>query len=179
PPIIVVRDLASGRLTRVTLSPPTERHTGVWMEWISERRLAFQINWGDIYAIGSDGSKLSTLFESRTGQLPRVVALPEDDPKHIVVRSYEVTRALDDYEWVERLYSVDVGSGRRTLVYSDETGYAQFAIDHAGAPRAGVLFRDGAVEIRYRDPKREAWRSIDALAADPFGTRAKRTGPQF
>lgn len=152
---VVVRNLASGSVTRVTEA--TERDIGGYI-WVSDERLVYVRDTGGdenyrLFAVGCDGSNPLDLTPYDGVKCDIVDELEDNDDEILFQMNRRNPEVFD-------VYRLDVHSGEMQLVAENPGNIQTWQTDHEGRLRLAVTTDGVNTSVLFRDQESDPWRTV-------------------
>ncbi len=174
--VVIIYDLMD--LNKKAYAVGSEKADATWVEWASANRLLVSLRFPArrfgtpttetrLVAVNADGSNMKEMVKQRRNEIiiqikNRVVDFLSNDPNHILM-AYN-----GDNPAKPRVYSVDVNTGRGSMVQSSRTNIQGWLSDQQGRVRIAFGFDKGLEFVEARSAGAEDWRRI--WQADMLGT---------
>jgi dipeptidyl aminopeptidase/acylaminoacyl peptidase len=175
--LLITRSTLGGAL-QVVLKTDNQRFFINWIEWVNNERLVVGMRFAGsrhfvgtvetrLLSIKSDGSGVVNLVrnlprsDSMSGSVPsqqvqdEVIDWMPDDGHHVLLQLSEAERSV-----YPTVYKVNVETGNRRMVKSEERDVRHWMTDAAHRVRVGMRHTDEHTELRVCDPDGKNWRTL-------------------
>jgi dipeptidyl aminopeptidase/acylaminoacyl peptidase len=152
---VMVKDLASGSVTRVTEA--TERDIAGYI-WVNDQRLVYVRDKGGdenyrLFAVGHDGSNPLDLTPFDGVKCDIVDELEDNDDEILFQMNQRDPEVFD-------VYRLDVHTGETQLIAENPGNIQTWHTDHDGRLRLAVTTDGVNTSLLFRDQESDPWRSV-------------------